>query len=56
MTGKSVATGFELTHIIPFSLWRLNGLWNLLPGLPAVSARKLDRLTRQGRLLLGAAR
>ena len=41
-------------HVIPFSLWSNNDLWNLLPTSNAVNARKSDRLV--GRELLSRRR
>ena len=35
---------FDVDHAIPFSLWRNNDLWNLLPANPQVNNRKRDRL------------
>ena len=35
---------FEVDHIIPFSLWKNNDLWNLLPTRPDVNNRKRDKL------------
>jgi SAM-dependent methyltransferase len=35
---------FEVDHAIPFSLWRNNDLWNLLPTARTVNSRKRDRL------------
>lgn len=43
-TGQPILAKFEVDHIIPFSLWRNNDLWNLLPVLPQVNSRKGDRL------------
>jgi len=48
---RCVWTGEPLTrkalavdHVLPFSLWRSNDLWNLLPAHAAVNASKSDRL------------
>lgn len=35
---------YALDHAIPFSVWRNNDLWNLLPSHPAVNNRKRDRI------------
>ena len=43
-TGKSLKRGFDVDHIIPYSLWHNNDLWNLVPALPAVNSQKRDRL------------
>ena len=42
------ASGFDVDHAIPFSLWRCNDLWNLLPANPKVNNRKRDRLSTVG--------
>ena len=33
-----------IDHVLPFSLWRNNDLWNLLPAHPQVNSQKSDRL------------
>ena len=43
-TGKSLARGFEADHVIPYSLWRNNQLWNLLPAAKDVNRAKSDRI------------
>jgi HNH endonuclease len=43
---------FAVDHVLPFSLWRSNELWNLLPANPVVNGRKSDRLPER-RFLLG---
>ena len=35
---------FDVDHAIPFSLWRDNSLWNLLPASPQVNNAKRDKL------------
>ncbi len=35
---------FDLDHAIPFSLWKNNDLWNLLPADSKVNGQKKDRL------------
>jgi hypothetical protein len=35
---------FAVDHVIPFSLWGNNDLWNLLPVHPAINAKKSDKL------------
>lgn len=35
---------FDVDHAIPFSLWRCNDLWNLLPADPKINNRKRDML------------
>ncbi len=51
-SGKALtAERFVIDHVLPFSLWRNNALWNLLPADAAVNGRKSDRLPER-RLLL----
>ena len=40
-----------IDHVLPFSLWRNNDLWNLLPADRVVNERKSDRLPARGLLL-----
>lgn len=42
-TGKRLED-FAIDHMIPWSLWRNNDLWNLLPADPKVNNKKSDRL------------
>jgi SOS-response transcriptional repressor LexA/SAM-dependent methyltransferase len=42
--------GFEIDHIIPFSLWRNNDLWNLVPATREANNAKRDRLVSRERL------
>lgn len=42
---------FAVDHVIPFSLWGSNDLWNLLPVRPRVNGQKADKLPST-RLLL----
>jgi hypothetical protein len=43
-SGVRLPGAFDVDHAIPFSLWRCNDLWNLLPASPAVNNQKRDRL------------
>ncbi|MCC7541905.1 MAG: methyltransferase domain-containing protein, partial [Deltaproteobacteria bacterium] len=36
--------GFEIDHVLPYSLWRNNDLWNLLPASKAANGKKSDKL------------
>ncbi len=47
LAGKS----FDVDHVIPFSLWHNNDLWNLLPAAPVVNNEKRDRLVAREHLL-----
>lgn len=43
-TGTPIARTFAVDHIIPFSLWHNNDLWNLVPVSPSVNTAKSDKL------------
>lgn len=43
-TGKKLKASFDVDHVIPFSLWRNNDLWNLLPCASSVNRKKSDML------------
>jgi SAM-dependent methyltransferase/phage repressor protein C with HTH and peptisase S24 domain len=38
---------FDVDHVIPFTLWRNNDLWNLLPTHPSINNSKRDFLPSQ---------
>jgi hypothetical protein len=43
-TGRTLGRNFDVDHVLPFSLWRNNDLWNLLPADPRVNRDKRDSL------------
>jgi len=43
-TERAIPKDFAVDHAIPFSLWRNNDLWNLLPASVEANNRKSDRL------------
>lgn len=43
-TERSIPGDFAVDHAIPFSLWRNNDLWNLLPASVQANGHKSDRL------------
>lgn len=43
-TGISIGKRFDIDHVIPYSLWHNNDLWNLLPADPKVNNSKRDML------------
>jgi hypothetical protein len=43
-TGKTLGRNFDVDHVLPFSLWRNNDLWNLLPADPRINRNKRDSL------------
>jgi len=42
-TGKRI-TRYAVDHVIPFSVWKNNDLWNLLPSSPATNGQKADKI------------
>ncbi len=42
-TGKSI-TGFDIDHVIPFSVWKNNDLWNLLPSSSKINNQKRNKI------------
>jgi 5-methylcytosine-specific restriction endonuclease McrA len=42
-TGRPLSD-YHVDHVIPFSVWRNNDLWNLLPTHPAINNRKKDKI------------
>ena len=43
-TGQKLQMNFDIDHVIPFSLWRNNDLWNLLPCSSRINRVKRDML------------
>ena len=42
-TGKRISS-YAIDHVIPFSVWKNNDLWNLLPSAARINARKRDKI------------
>ena len=42
-TGEKI-TCYDVDHVIPFSVWKNNDLWNLLPSTPNINRQKLDKI------------
>lgn len=42
---------FDIDHIIPFSLWKNNDLWNLVPAKPSVNRNKRDKIITNNLLI-----
>jgi CRISPR/Cas system Type II protein with McrA/HNH and RuvC-like nuclease domain len=42
-TGKKI-TNFDIDHMIPFSVWKNNDLWNLLPSDSRINNQKRDKI------------
>jgi hypothetical protein len=51
-SGRRLGTGYAVDHVIPFSLWHCNDLWNLLPCDGRMNLTKSDSLPERD-LLLG---
>lgn len=47
---KTLRAGYAVDHVIPFSLWHNNDLWNLLPCDARVNGSKSDKLPERGLL------
>ena len=43
-TGQKLQMNFDMDHVVPFSLWRNNELWNLLPCSSRINRDKRDML------------
>ena len=48
---KLLRTNFAVDHVIPFSLWHNNALWNLLPSDPKENQNKSDKLPERDLLV-----
>jgi hypothetical protein len=42
---------FDVDHVIPFSVWKNNDLWNLLPAKAAINNRKRDKIPTPEQLI-----
>jgi hypothetical protein len=42
-TGKKISV-YDVDHMIPFSVWKNNDLWNLLPSQPKTNNQKRDKI------------
>ena len=42
-TGKEISV-YDVDHMIPFSVWKNNDLWNLLPSQPKTNNQKRDKI------------
>ncbi|MGB5990291.1 MAG: HNH endonuclease domain-containing protein [Marinifilaceae bacterium] len=49
-SGKTISKDLNIDHIIPFSLWGNNDLWNLLPSKAKVNGSKRDRIPKSSLL------
>lgn len=44
-TGKKI-NSFDIDHLIPFSVWKNNDLWNLLPSDSVINNKKRDKIPK----------
>lgn len=42
-TGKRISN-YDIDHVLPFSIWKNNDLWNLLPSVPRINNQKRDKI------------
>lgn len=42
-TGDPISK-YQVDHVIPFSIWKNNDLWNLLPSKPTINNQKRDKI------------
>lgn len=42
-TGRNISQ-YDIDHLIPFSIWKNNDMWNLLPSDPLVNGKKRDKI------------
>jgi hypothetical protein len=42
-TGRKISK-FDVDHVIPFSIWKNNDLWNLLPSSSSINNQKRDKI------------
>lgn len=50
-SGATITTDLNIDHMLPFSVWRNNELWNLLPAKAKVNNRKRDKIPSQELLI-----
>lgn len=43
-SGSGITTDLNIDHVLPFSVWRNNDLWNLLPAKAKVNNSKRDKI------------
>lgn len=43
-SGNKITNDLNIDHVLPFSVWRNNDLWNLLPAKATVNNRKRDKI------------
>jgi SAM-dependent methyltransferase len=50
-SGAKIQRGFDVDHVLPFSLWHNNDLWNLVPAAHRVNVAKRHRLPTRDLIL-----
>lgn len=56
-SGKALKpSSFDVDHVIPFTLWHNNDLWNLLPADRSIIASKKDKLVTEKALMQSSER
>lgn len=43
-SGKSITSDLNIDHMLPFSVWKNNDLWNLMPSKEIINKRKRDKI------------
>jgi len=43
-SGERLRGDFQIDHVIPYSVWSNNDLWNLLPTIPKINRLKTDKI------------
>ncbi len=55
-TAAALDGGYQVDHLLPYSVWGNNDLWNLLPCKPDVNLKKSDALPKLSKLAESQAR
>ncbi|WP_281613147.1 HNH endonuclease domain-containing protein [Flammeovirga sp. SubArs3] len=50
-SGKRLTNKFDTDHIIPYSYWKNNDIWNLLPSSKSINNKKSDKIPTTERLI-----
>ncbi len=43
-SGKNITTDLNIDHVMPYSLWKNNDFWNLLPAKSEINSKKRDKI------------
>lgn len=55
-SGREIRGDLNIDHVLPYSLWQNNNLWNLLPVSAPVNSKKRDRIPTPGLIDRSAGR